>query len=213
MSTLDELKQAVIQGDATATETLTQRALDEGQPLATITEESLISGMREVGELFEEGEYFVPDMLISSQAMQGAMELLKPLLQAGDYEPAGRIVIGTVAGDLHDIGKGLVGMMLEGNGFEVIDLGTDVTAQQFVDAVRENDAQLVGLSALLTTTMPMMEEIIKALREELGDAANSIKVMVGGAPVTAAYADEVGADGYADNASHAVNLAHELVAA
>ena len=206
---LSILKQALIEGDDKTVAELTQRALDEGHPAEAVLNEALISGMEKVGELFEQGEYFVPELLLAARAMQGAMEVLRPLLAASDYQPMGKVVMGTVQGDLHDIGKKLVAMMLEGSGFEVIDLGTDVPPQRFVEAVEESGAQLVGLSALLTTTIPAMEATVGALRE--AELPTQVKVMVGGAPVTSALAQDIRADGYAPDASSAVALARRLV--
>jgi len=205
---LTTIKQAVIEGDDKQLTTLTRRALDEGVSAETILNDALIVGMGEVGELFEQGEYFVPELLLSARAMQGAMEVLRPLLSASSYEPLGKVVMGTVQGDLHDIGKKLVAMMLEGSGFEVIDLGTDVAPERFVETVEESGAQVVGLSALLTTTLPAMEATVSALREA---GPVKVKVMIGGAPVTSAFASSIGADGYAPDASSAVALARRLV--
>jgi len=205
---LTTIKQAVIEGDDKQLTTLTRRALDEGVSAETILNDALIAGMGEVGELFEQGEYFVPELLLSARAMQGAMEVLRPLLSASSYEPLGKVVMGTVQGDLHDIGKKLVAMMLEGSGFEVIDLGTDVAPERFVETVEESGAQVVGLSALLTTTLPAMEATVSALREA---GPVKVKVMIGGAPVTSAFASSIGADGYAPDASSAVALARRLV--
>jgi len=205
---LTTIKQAVIEGDDKQVATLTRRALDEGVSAETVLNDALIVGMGEVGELFEQGEYFVPELLLSARAMQGAMEVLRPLLSASSYEPLGKVVMGTVQGDLHDIGKKLVAMMLEGSGFEVIDLGTDVSPERFVETVEESGAQVVGLSALLTTTLPAMEATVSALREA---GPVKVKVMIGGAPVTSAFASSIGADGYAADASSAVALARRLV--
>lgn len=205
---LTTLKQAVIEGDDKQLVPLTRRALDEGVSAETILNDALIVGMGEVGELFEQGEYFVPELLLSARAMQAAMEVLRPLLSASSYEPLGKVVMGTVQGDLHDIGKKLVAMMLEGSGFEVIDLGTDVPPARFVETVEASGAQVVGLSALLTTTLPAMEATVSALREA---GPVRVKVMIGGAPVTSAFAQSIGADGYAPDASSAVALARRLV--
>ena len=205
---LTTIKQAVIDGDDKQLATLTRRALDEGTSAETILNDALIVGMGEVGELFEQGEYFVPELLLSARAMQAAMEVLRPLLSASSYQPLGKVVMGTVQGDLHDIGKKLVAMMLEGSGFEVIDLGTDVAPERFVETVEESGAQVVGLSALLTTTLPAMEATVSALREA---GPVKVKVMIGGAPVTSAFASSIGADGYAADASSAVALARRLV--
>jgi 5-methyltetrahydrofolate--homocysteine methyltransferase len=165
--------------------------------------------MEEVGRLFEEGEKFVPEMLISARAMQTGMGILKPLLLQADIKTVGKVIVGTVAGDLHDIGKNLVAMMLEGSGFEVIDLGTDVSPQAFVDAVREHEPQAIGMSALLTTTMPSMGATIEALKE--AGLREGVKVMIGGAPITQDFADKIGADGFAPDASSASRKTKELV--
>ncbi len=207
---LDTLKQALIEGDEQTVADLTQRALEDDHSAEKVLNDALISGMQEVGELFEQGEYFVPELLLSARAMQGAMEVLRPLLAASDYQPMGKVVMGTVQGDLHDIGKKLVAMMLEGSGFEVIDLGTDVPPERFVEVVEESGAQLVGLSALLTTTIPAMEATVGALRE--AELPMQVRVMIGGAPVTSTLAQDIGADGFAPDASSAVALARRLVA-
>jgi 5-methyltetrahydrofolate--homocysteine methyltransferase len=165
--------------------------------------------MAEVGRLFEEGDYFVPEMLLSARAMQAAMGILHPRLVASGVEPIGKVVIGTVQGDLHDIGKNLVSMMMEGAGFEVIDLGVDVKPASFVEAVQSSGAQIVAMSALLTTTMPMMRTIVAALTE--AGLRGDVKVMIGGAPVTADYAAQIGADGYAPDASQAASMAKAFV--
>lgn len=166
--------------------------------------------MAEVGRRFEEGDYFVPELLIAAHAMQAGLASLKPHLQQGELKAAGTVVIGTVKGDLHDIGKNLVAMMLEGAGFEVIDLGADVPPEKFVDAVRTNGAQIVAMSALLTTTMPNMKATLDAL--QAAGIRQQVKVMVGGAPVTDSYASQIGADGFAPDASRAVHLARSLLA-
>jgi len=206
---LDDLKQRLIEGDAKAVATLTQQALDTGTPAQTILTETLIPGMNVVGELFEKNEYFVPELLLAARAMSGAVEILRPHLAASNFKPTGKAVIGTVQGDLHDIGKKLVIIMLEGNGYEVIDLGVDIPPERFVEAVQESGSRLVGLSALLTTTMPAMEKTVKALKD--ADSSGNIKVIVGGAPVTQAFADSIGADGYGRDATAAVTLARQLL--
>ncbi len=162
-----------------------------------------------VGELFEKNEYFVPELLLAARAMYAALDLLRPHLQAGDFEAAGKAVVGTVQGDLHDIGKKLVVIMLEGNGFEVVDLGNDVPPERFVEAVKESGSQLVGLSALLTSALPAMEKTVRAIREY--DPSGKVKVIVGGAPVTQAFADSIGADGFGRDATAAVTLARRLL--
>jgi 5-methyltetrahydrofolate--homocysteine methyltransferase len=206
---LESIKQRLIEGDAKGTAALTQQALDEGTPAQSILDDALIAGMGLVGELFEKNEYFVPELLLAARAMYAALDLLRPQLQAGDVESAGKAVIGTVQGDLHDIGKRLVVIMLEGNGFEVVDLGNDVPPERFVEAVEENGSQLVGLSALLTTALPAMERTVRAIREH--DPSGTVKVIVGGAPVTQAFADSIGADGFGRDATAAVTLARRLL--
>jgi len=206
---LESLKQKVIDGDAKGVTALTQQALDEGIAAQSILNDVLIPGMGVVGELFEKNEYFVPELLLAARAMYSALDLLRPRLQAGDYKPAGKAIVGTVQGDLHDIGKKLVMIMLEGNGYEVVDLGTDVPAERFAEAVKEGSGQLVGLSALLTTTLPAMEKAVHAIRE--ADPTGKVKVIIGGAPVTQAFADSIGADGYGRDATAAVTLARKLI--
>jgi 5-methyltetrahydrofolate--homocysteine methyltransferase len=206
---LNEIRDAVLQGDLDAAREGTERALAAGVAPAEILNKALISAMDEVGQEYESGIRFIPEMLVSAEAMKSAMAILRPALTSAGVLPRGRIVLGTVEGDLHDIGKDLVGMMLEGAGFEVIDLGVEVTAQRFVEAVREHRPDLVGMSALLTTTMIHMPEVIAALRES--GLRSSVKVMVGGAPVTEDYALEIGADGFAEDAAGVVKLAVRLV--
>lgn len=205
---LEEIFNNVMEGNASATPEKVQQALDEDISATAILNDGMIAAMTEVGRLFEEGEYFVPEMLIAARAMQAGLGVLRPFLVAEDIKPVGVIAIGTVKGDLHDIGKNLVGMMVEGAGFEVVDLGTDVDPETFVSAVRDG-ASVVGLSALLTTTMPMIGETIKAI-EEAG-LRNQVKIMVGGAPVTNEYAAHIGADGFAPDASQAAKLAKSFV--
>jgi 5-methyltetrahydrofolate--homocysteine methyltransferase len=176
---------------------------------AVILNEGMIAAMGEVGQLFEDGEYFVPEMLIAARAMQKGLEILKPYLSEEDVQSPGKIVIGTVKGDLHDIGKNLVAMMLEGAAFEVVDLGTDVSPEKYVAAIKESGAQIVAMSALLTTTMPNMKNTIDALVE--AGIRDQVKVMIGGAPITQAYADQIGADGFAEDASRAVAKARALL--
>jgi len=188
-----------------------QEAIDAGVEPGVILQDSLISAMAEVGKLFEEGEYFVPEMLIAARAMKAGLALLRPLLVAADVKPAGKVAFGTVKGDLHDIGKNLVCMMLEGAGFEIIDLGVDVPAEKFIDAIVNQGVDIVGMSALLTTTMPNIKGSVEAIKE--AGVRDKVKIMIGGAPVTDAYAKEIGADGYAADASRAVTLAKALVAA
>jgi 5-methyltetrahydrofolate--homocysteine methyltransferase len=186
-----------------------QAALDAGLPPSQILNEGMIAAMAEVGQRFESGDYFVPEMLIAARAMQGGMALLKPYLKEGGVESAGKVIVGTVKGDLHDIGKNLVAMMLEGAGFEIRDLGADVPAEKFAQVVQEEGAQVVALSALLTTTMPNMKTTILAL--ENAGVRSRVKVVVGGAPVTEAYARQIGADGFSPDASRAVITVKSLL--
>jgi 5-methyltetrahydrofolate--homocysteine methyltransferase len=199
----------VIRGDAPSVKQDVQAAIDAGVAAEDILKQGLIPAMGEVGELFEKGEYFVPEMLISARAMQSGLDLLKPLLASAEVQSTGKVVLGTVQGDLHDIGKSLVGMMMEGAGFELVDLGADVSPEKFAQAVRENQPDIVAMSALLTTTMPAMKTTIDAL-EEAG-LRSQVKVMVGGAPITDEYANGIGADGFAPDASRAASLAKKLV--
>lgn len=201
---------AVMEGNAGEAASQVEAALAAGTSPNDILYQSCIAAMDKVGQLFEDGEYFVPEMLIAARAMQAAMDVLKPHLAEDEIGAAGTAVIGTVAGDLHDIGKNLVGMMMGGAGFSVIDLGTDVSPEAFVEAVRENAPDLIGMSALLTTTLPSMEKTIQALQET--GLRDKVKVMVGGAPVTQDFADKIGADGFAPDASQAARLAKTLLA-
>lgn len=206
---LKAIYDGVVEGDNALVQQQVQEALGAGTSAASILNESLIPAMAEVGRLFEEGEYFVPEMLISARAMKSAMALLKPFLQQADVKFAGTVVIGTVKGDLHDIGKNLVSLMLEGAGFQVKDLGSDVMPEKYVEAVRESNANVVAMSALLTTTMVNMKSTIEAL--EAAGLRDQVKIMVGGAPVTDSFARQIGADGYAPDASRAVAVAKTLV--
>ncbi len=208
---LEVIREGIMDGDMHLVEDTVNAALEEGISAPEILNEGLIKAMAEVGRLFEEGEYFVPEMLIAARAMKAGLAILKPKLIDADVKPVGRVAAGTVKGDLHDIGKNLVCMMLEGAGFEIVDLGTDVSPDQFVDAVQNKGVQVIAMSALLTTTMPNMKNTVDAL-EEAG-IRDSVKVMIGGAPVTQAYADEIGADGYAPDASRAATLAKQLLGA
>lgn len=206
---LSSVYQAILEGDQAAARAAVQRALEENLEAETILKQAMMPAMQEVGRLFEEGEYFVPEMLVAARAMQTGLSLLKPKLVQADVAPAGKVVAGTVKGDLHDIGKNLVCMMLEGAAFEIIDLGTDVPPERFVEAVQTSGAQLLALSALLTTTMPNMKQTIEALQQ--AGLRQQVKVMVGGAPVTETFARQIGADGYAPDASRAVALAKSLM--
>jgi 5-methyltetrahydrofolate--homocysteine methyltransferase len=202
------LANAVIKGDQSTAVEITKAALEEGTMAKSVLEDGLIAGMDVVGARFKKNEVYIPEVLIAARAMKMAMEILEPELVKAGVEPIGKCLIGTVQGDLHDIGKNLVAMMLKGAGFEVIDLGVDVGPEKFIDQVKSQGVHVVGMSALLTTTMPGIEKTIKALK----DAGVSAKVMIGGAPVTQGYADKIGADGYAPDAASAVDLAKSLVA-
>jgi len=206
---LKSIYQSIIDGNLEAAKKEVQAAVDAQLPADRILKEGLVPAMAEVGRLFEAGEYFVPEMLVAARAMQGGLEILKPLLVAADVQPAGKVVIGTVRGDLHDIGKNLVAIMLEGAGFEVHDLGTDVPPEKFVSAIQENGAQLVCMSALLTTTMTNMPLTVQAI--QAAGLRDKVKILVGGAPVTDAYAKQIGADGYAQDASAAARMAQSFI--
>jgi 5-methyltetrahydrofolate--homocysteine methyltransferase len=210
MSLIEEIREAVIQGQAGVAVEKVQQALNEGESAEAILNQGLISAMQRVGELFEEGTAFVPEMLIAARAMDKALNVLKPHLVEAGVKPIARVAIGTVKGDLHDIGKKLVAMMLEGSGFEIVDLGINVPPEKFVDAVRDG-VQVVALSALLTTTMPNMKNVVDALQE--AGLRSQTRVIIGGAPVNQAYADQIGADGYAPDASSAVRKVRELIGA
>ena len=211
MPVLEDLYHAVLDGDFDDTAGLTQQGLDEGYAPQELIDQAMVPAMAEAGRRFEDDVYFVPELLSSGRAITAALDVLRPLLLAGDAEHAGSIVIGTVQGDLHDIGKNLVAVMLEGAGFEVIDLGTDVGPAEFVAAIREHQPDLVGLSSLLTTTMLAMPPIIDAIDD--AGLRDDVGVLVGGAPMNEARAKEFGADAYADNANAAVRAALELVGA
>ena len=208
MADLKALADAVIKGDQSAAVQITKAALEEGTPAKNVLEDGLIAGMDVVGARFKKNEVYIPEVLIAARAMKMAMEILEPELVKAGVKPIGTCIIGTVQGDLHDIGKNLVAMMLKGAGFEVIDLGVDVGPDKFVEQSKAQGVQVVGMSALLTTTMPGMEKAIKAIK----DAGVSAKIMIGGAPVTQGYADKIGADGYAADAASAVDIAKTLVA-
>jgi 5-methyltetrahydrofolate--homocysteine methyltransferase len=205
---MQQLASNLYEGEDEAVAALVQKALDEGLEPSKILKGGLIAGMDEVGRDFKAGDLFVPEVLVAARAMHAGMNVLRPLLAESDAPSAGKYLIGTVKGDLHDIGKNLVKMMLEGAGFETIDLGTDVEPQVFVDAVREHQPQLVGMSALLTTTMVQMKATIEALQE--AGVREQVKIMIGGAPVTAAFSEQIGADAYAPDAATAVDVARQL---
>ena len=205
----EDIYEGILDGDMEAVEEATEAALAEKIGAKELLFDAMIPAMTEVGRLFEINEYYVPEMLIAARAMKAGLAIIKPELVASDYEPLGKVVLGTVKGDLHDIGKNLVAIMVEGAGFEVIDKGVDVSPQDFVQAAIENDAQIIGLSALLTTTMPSMKETIEVLQES--GYRDKIKVIIGGAPVTQKYADEIGADGYSRDAAGAAQLCKALL--
>ncbi len=206
-----QLYDAILKGDLKTAVATTHEALAKNADPENLVTESMVPAMDEVGRRFEANEYFVPELMIAARAMKGALEILRPLLAQKGTKPAGRIVIGTVKGDLHDIGKNLVASMLEGGGFEVIDLGINVSPQQFVEAVKKTNAEMVGLSALLTTTMPSMRSIVQAFKD--AGLRDQVKILIGGAPITQEYANEIGADAYGENARTAVTLARQLMGA
>lgn len=210
MQDLQLLHNAILNGDAKTAKATTEQALAAGIEPMKLVQEFMVPAMSEVGRRFECSEYFVPELLLSARAMKSALELIRPLLVAGGVKPTARVAIGTVKGDLHDIGKNLVSAMLEGGGFEVIDLGVNVMPAQFVSAVKEKDVQIVALSALLTTTMSAMKDTVDALKQ--AGVRERVKVLVGGAPITQRFADEIGADGYSDSAASAAGLAKQVLA-
>lgn len=205
---MTELYDAIFKGNLPLAKTSVQAALDAGQNPQEIIDDNMVPAMEAIGKEFAEGRVFVPNLLLSARAMKGALEILKPLMQAENTSILGTVVIGTVKGDLHDIGKNLVASMLEGRGFKVINLGADISKEKFIEAAKENDADIICLSALLTTTMGYMKEVVDAVKE----SGVKVKVMVGGAPLNAEYARSIGADGYSSNANEAVDLAKSLVA-
>lgn len=204
MSDYQELYDAVLDGDGKAAREITERALAEGCEALKLVQQYMMPAMDEVGRRFEEGDYFVPELLLAARAMKASLELVRPLLVAGGVEPAGKVVIGTVKGDLHDIGKNLVAALLEGGGYEVLDIGVNADPEKFVEAVRQSGARIVAMSALLTTTMPAMKTTIEALKQS--GVRDQVKVMIGGAPTSLKYAHEIGADGYSESAAGAVGL-------
>ena len=210
MADLKAVSEALMKGDRDGVKNGVQAAVDEGLDVGTILSEGLIAGMGVIGEKFRKNEVYVPEVLIAARAMHAGLDILKPLLAESGVQPVAKVVLGTVKGDLHDIGKNLVSMMLQGGGFEVIDLGTDVPADKFVDAAKENQAHIIAMSALLTTTMPQMKDVVAA-----ANAAGlfEVKTIIGGAPVTQAYAEEIGASGYAPDAASAVLSCKELAEA
>jgi 5-methyltetrahydrofolate--homocysteine methyltransferase len=211
MPDLKQLYDAVVNGDAKTSQNITQQALAEGIDPLELVNKYMVPAMDEVGRRFEANEYFVPELLIAARAMKASLDLIRPLLTARGDQPVGRVAIGTVKGDLHDIGKNLVASLLEGGGFEVIDLGVNVPPEKFIATVKERGANIIAMSALLTTTMPAMKSTIDALKQ--AGVRQQVKVLIGGAPITQKYADEIGADGYSENAVGAVALAKKSVAA
>jgi len=209
-SVLETIYESVVDGAQKVTQAKVSEALESGLKAEVILNEGLVNAMAEVGQLFEEGEFFVPEMLIAARAMQAGLLILKPILVAEDFKPIGKVAAGTVKGDLHDIGKNLVCMMLEGASFEIVDLGTDVKPEQFVAAVKEDGCNIICMSALLTTTMSNMKATVDAL--VTAGIRDSVTVLVGGAPLTDSYAKEIGADGYASDASQAVAVAKSFIA-
>ncbi len=210
MPDLKQLYDAVVNGDAKTAYAVTQQALAEGVDPLELVNKQMVPAMDEVGRRFEANEYFVPELLISARAMKSALELIRPLLTARGDKPVGRVAIGTVKGDLHDIGKNLVASMFEGGGFEVIDLGVNVPPEKFIATVKEKNANIIAMSALLTTTMPAMKTTIDALKE--AGVRQQVKVLIGGAPITQKYAEEIGADGFSENAVGAVATAKKALA-
>ena len=209
MEHLKELSNSIINGNAAEVEKLTQQAINNNTPVEEVLKYGLIAGMDVVGEKFKNNEFYVPEVLIAARAMKAGMKILRPKLAESGIKPMAKIVIGTIKGDLHDIGKNLVGMMLEGAGFEVIDLGVDVTPEKFIEAITEQQANAIGMSALLTTTMLNMKSTIEKLNAD--GIRNSVKVIIGGAPVTQNFANEIGADGYAADAASAVTLVKDIL--
>lgn len=206
---LEDLRQVVITGNAEQVKVLTQKLVDEGLSALDIINKGLISGMGVVGERFKKGDMYVPEVLVAARAMKAGMEIVQPLLKEGEVTSGGKVLLGTVKGDLHDIGKNLVGMMIESQGFDVVDMGVDISPEVFAQKVREEEPHVLGLSALLTTTMLSMKETIEVLREE--GLRDKVKIIVGGAPVTSDFAQEIGADGYAPDAASAAELVEKLV--
>ncbi|MDZ7263592.1 MAG: corrinoid protein [candidate division KSB1 bacterium] len=209
MQVLQELATAIINGKMTDTEKLVQQALDANIPVQEILNKGMIAGMDVVGQKFKNNEFYVPEVLIAARAMKAGMKILKPRLAESGVQPIARLALGTVKGDLHDIGKNLVAMMLEGAGFEIIDLGVDVPPEKYLAAIKDKQVKVIGMSALLTTTMLNMKTTIDALKSS--GLRNSVKVIIGGAPVTQSYADEIGADGYAADAATAVSVVKQLL--
>jgi len=209
MEILEEIVVAIVKGNASAVRELSEKALGEDMPAVDILNKALVTGMNVVSEKFKNCEIFIPEVLVSAKAMKAGMDIVKPLLAKGDVKSPGKIIIGTVKGDLHDIGKNIVAMLLEGAGFEVVNLGTDVSKEKFIEFAEKENADIIGLSALLTTTMLYMKEVVDSVRTAGLD--RSVKVIIGGAPISQSYADEINADGYASDATSAVDLVKDLL--
>jgi corrinoid protein of di/trimethylamine methyltransferase len=209
MALIEEIRESLVVGNAPQVSELTQEAVDEGAPAIEILNNGLVAGMEIVSAKWKAGEYYIPNVLIAARAMKQGMDIIKPKLLEGDYKAKAVAVAGTVKGDLHDIGKNLVVMMMEGAGFEVIDLGTDVSPEKFIEVAREKNADLIMMSALLTTTMMAMKDVVAAVKDS--DLAGKVKTMVGGAPITEKFAEEIGADGYSADGSSAVEKAKSLL--
>jgi len=210
MADLKQIAESLIQGKGPKVKELAQKAVDGGEDVQKILNEGLLAGMSVVGDKFKKNEFYVPEVLIAVRAMRAGMEVLRPLLAEKNIKGQGTVVLGTVKGNLHDIGKNLVGMMLEGVGFEIVDLGIDIAPEKFIQVAKEKNADIIGLSALLTTTMLVMKDVIEALTSQ--GLRKKIKIIIGGAPVTQEYGDEIGADGYAPDAASAVDKTKELLA-
>jgi len=208
-SILEEISVQLVKGDASGVKELTEKALVQGISAVKVLNVGLVSGMNIVGEKFKNNEFFIPEVLIAARAMKAGMEIIKPLLVEAEVKARGKVIVGTVKGDLHDIGKNIVAMMLEGAGFEVINMGTDVTIEKIMEHMEKDPPDVVGLSALLTTTMVYMRDVIQAL--ENAKLKERVKVIIGGAPITQAYADEINADGYAPDAASSVDLVKGLL--
>jgi len=206
---MDQLYEAILKGNLPLSVEMTKKAIEQNIDAKSIIDNYMSKAMDEIGQRFENGKAFVPELLMSARAMKGALELLKPLMVGNNIPRAGKIIIGTVKGDLHDIGKNLVASMLEGSGFEVVNLGVDISAEKFIQSMTEHKADILCLSALLTTTMNYMKEVINSLNE--AGIRNQVKVMIGGAPISSAFAREIGADGYSSNANAAVSMAKQLI--
>ena len=211
MVNLKDIAESIIAGKAPRVKELVQQAVNDGVPSGKILNEGLIAGMDVVGTKFRANEFYIPEVLVAAKAMKSGMEILKPLLSQTGVKPVARFAIGTVKGDLHDIGKNLVSMMMEGAGFEVIDIGIDVSPERFIEIIKEKQPQIIGMSALLTTTMPAMKTAIETLRQS--GVRDQVKILVGGAPITQEFSQTIGADGYAGDAASAVSKAKELIGA